>query len=330
MLGLDIGGANLKIADGRGDARSVAFALWREPRELCARLCKLLNEYPRDEDLAVTMTGELCDCFSTKADGVRHILAAIENAAGDRAVIVYLTDGRFVPIAEALRTPLAAAASNWHALATFACRYVESGIGVLIDIGSTTTDIVPLTPNGPIANNLDDTSRLIAGEMVYSGVGRTPIYAVCASLTFHVKQCPVAAEFFATTADAYVTLNEIAENPADTNTADSRPKTKAFAQTRLARSICMDPAKFYLLDARAAAIAVREAQTEQLLTAVRKILARLPDLPETIVISGSGEFLARRLVRKIAPHARVTSLAERLGAAVSRCAPAHAVAVLAQ
>ncbi len=80
-LGLDIGGANLKAADGRGWAHSVPFALWRNPQGLIGALAALVETAPAAERLAVTMTGELCDCFRSKAEGVRHILAAVVQVA---------------------------------------------------------------------------------------------------------------------------------------------------------------------------------------------------------------------------------------------------------
>ena len=84
-LGLDIGGANLKAADGRGWAKSVSFPLWRDPHGLAGALDALVQNAPVSERLAVTMTGELCDCFSSKIEGVRHILAAVDQlAAGGR------------------------------------------------------------------------------------------------------------------------------------------------------------------------------------------------------------------------------------------------------
>src|SRR5438270_11652478 len=104
-LGLDIGGANLKAADGRGWARSVSFALWREPNRLAAALDSLIEGGPISEGLAVTMTGELCDCFCSKADGVRHILSAVASVAQRHDVLVYLGDGRFVTISDATALP---------------------------------------------------------------------------------------------------------------------------------------------------------------------------------------------------------------------------------
>ena len=46
----------------------------------------LIETAPPAERMAVTMTGELCDCFPTKADGVRHIVDAAAAAGGSRDV----------------------------------------------------------------------------------------------------------------------------------------------------------------------------------------------------------------------------------------------------
>ena len=330
MLGLDIGGANLKIADGQGYARSMPFALWSEPRRLPAHLQEFLAAAPRSNELAVTMTGELCDCFGTKEEGVRHIVKSVAAIAGDRRVLIYLTDGRLVSVDEALQLPLAAAASNWHALAAFACRFLPLGTGLLIDIGSTTTDIVGLAPAGPTPTANDDTSRLLAGELVYMGVRRTPVCSIVRSLPYRGQECPVAAEFFAAAADAYVVLGDLLEDRNDFNTADGRPLSKQFATVRLARSICADRTRFRALDARAASIAVRDAQIDRIVSAARRVIARLPKRPSMVVLSGAGEFLGKSVLLKIVPTVPTISLAEELGPTVSGCAPAHALAVLAR
>ncbi len=84
-LGLDVGGANLKLADGRGWAATRPFPLWRQPGGLMAALEELLATAPSADGLALTMTGELADCFATKREGVEAILGAVE-AAADRAL----------------------------------------------------------------------------------------------------------------------------------------------------------------------------------------------------------------------------------------------------
>ena len=329
-LGVDIGGANLKAADGRGWAHSAAFPLWRTPHELSAAVADIINAAPAAERLAVSMTGELCDCFRTKAEGVQHILSAVEKATAKRSVCVYLVDGGLVSIDEARAVPHLAAASNWHALARFTCRFTGKGAGLLIDIGSTTTDIVPLQNGRPCPNGFTDTDRLVAGELVYTGVGRTPVCAAVRWLPWRGARCPVAAELFATTADAYVILDEIPEQPEATWTADGRPLTKACARARLARMICADASSFDDTDAQGAADHVRGCQTEQLSTAVNRVIQQMGAEPKCVVTSGSGEFLAGRLLDPWHASAERVSIAGMLGPVVSSAAAAHALAVIAR
>ena len=97
-LAVDIGGANIKISDGKTFADSTAFPLWKDPTGLAQELRKLLAEAPVSERLAVTMTGELADCFENKAAGVNAILDAVEEAAASRHTRCYLVDGRVVTL----------------------------------------------------------------------------------------------------------------------------------------------------------------------------------------------------------------------------------------
>src|SRR3978361_399199 len=81
VLGLDIGGANLKAATADKRAVSVPFALWKQPDKLPVALAELVAKFPDATEMAVTMTGELCDCFETKRDGVHAIIAATRFAS---------------------------------------------------------------------------------------------------------------------------------------------------------------------------------------------------------------------------------------------------------
>ena len=329
-LALDIGGASLKAADGFGFAAWRDFPLWKTPDALPRALRDLLSNCPAHDRLAVTMTGELADCFATKREGVARILAAVAEATGRGSVLVYLTSGQFVDPPRAARQPLAAAASNWHALASFACRMVRRDCGLLVDVGSTTADIVPLSPAGPLAQGTIDPERLACGELVYTGVRRSPICAVLRDLPWRGQPCPVAHEVFATTGDAYVTLGDIAEDATCTTTADGRPLTRRWARDRLARSICADRDLFDSADARAAAQRVRQAQVALLANAAQAVAARLPAVLATVVASGQGEFLASEVCQSLGLVDRLVSLAEEFGPAVSRVATAHALALLAR
>jgi probable H4MPT-linked C1 transfer pathway protein len=329
-LGLDIGGANLKAADGRGWAASRPISLWRDPDGLSTALRELITAAPPRKRVAVTMTGELCDCFRTKAEGVLHILQAVTDATADEETWAYLVDGRLVPIDEAESEVDLAAASNWHALATFVCRFAAGKSVIMIDIGSTTTDIVPLSSDQVASSTVIDTQRLLRGELVYTGVARTPVCAVVAHLPWGGSQCPVAAEVFATTADAYLLLGDLKPQRDWTWTADGRPLTPEFALERLARMVCADRTQFSATAAVDAAHAIRDAQLARLRAALERVSASLPTAPTSYILSGAGEFLARQLVGAEKPDGRVVSLSEILGLAVSACAPAHALAVLAR
>ena len=54
IVGLDIGGANLKAASVGGPALSRRFALYRTPERLGDELRSLLGEFPKVTRLAVT------------------------------------------------------------------------------------------------------------------------------------------------------------------------------------------------------------------------------------------------------------------------------------
>jgi probable H4MPT-linked C1 transfer pathway protein len=324
VIGLDVGGANLKAAHTFGPARTHPFALWKHPDELPGALRALLADLPPARLLAVTMTGELCDCFETKRAGVRHILDAVASACPDLPVRVWRLDGRFVDLADAHDDPLPAAASNWLALATFAGRYAPAGPAVLVDVGSTTTDVIPLWEGVPRPGGRTDPERLRTRELVYTGVGRTPVCALAGG--------EVMAERFATTRDVYLLLGELPEDAGDDDTADGRPATRDYAHARLARMLGGDGVLTARADTLALARRVRSAQLGLLCAAFDRVCSTLPHHPETWVLSGSGEFLAGAALADWpgGRGSRIISLTDRLGPERSGAACAHAVAVLAR
>ncbi|HEX3998474.1 MAG TPA: hydantoinase/oxoprolinase family protein [Pirellulales bacterium] len=329
-LALDIGGANLKAADGLGFAVSQPFALWKNPRLLVEALRTLVAGAPRADHLAATMTGELADCFNTKTEGVEFIVNALSTAADGRHTRIYLNNGLLVSPQIALKQPLAAAATNWHALARFAGRYAPKGSGLLVDIGSTTTDIIPLVDGRPAAQGKTDPERLISSELVYTGVERSPVCALVNAVPWRKQQCPVAQEVFSTTWDAYLTLGDLPEEPNNSNTADGRPATKSAARDRLARAICADRETFDEADAHAAAEAIARSQLAKIAVAVAQVGGRFDSPLETVVVSGRGEFVARRVLERMKTPAKIVSLDQELGPALSRSATAHALAVIAR
>ncbi len=331
VVGLDIGGANVKAAHSDGVARTRPFALWRRPERLPEVLRDTLASLPPFDLLAVTMTAELADCYATKAEGVVCVLEAVERTAAGRPVQVWQTGAEFVPVNVAKDIPQLVAAANWHALATFVGRLVPHGPSLLLDVGSTTTDLVPLQDGLPVPAGLTDKDRLLSGELVYTGARRTPVCAVVDVLPLGDRLCPVAAELFATTLDVYLLLGDVPERPEDNDTADGRPATRPFAHGRLARMLCCDGTELPLQTTVQMAQFVARRQLERLVEAARSVLRRLPGSPQTVLVSGSGEFLARRVVDglpELAGAERV-SLRQCFSPEVSEAACAFAVARLA-
>jgi (4-(4-[2-(gamma-L-glutamylamino)ethyl]phenoxymethyl)furan-2-yl)methanamine synthase len=339
ILGLDIGGANLKAATPDKRAVSVPFALWKQPDRLPAALAELVARFPDAEELAVTMTGELCDCYETKREGVSAIIKAVRFASAGRRIRVWSTDGVFVNDNDAKANHMKVAAANWHALATFAGQFVPEGPATLIDIGSTTTDVIPMLDGQPVARGRTDHERLRYSELVYTGVRRTPIMALIGER--------VAAENFATSLDVYLWLGLIPEEPGCTDTADGRPATRLHAFNRLCRmlggdrewigeeaieNLCLD-----VITRQASLIGnafgrVWNVIGERIADQARRAFRERPQTP---IVSGSGEFLLRQAFERgwiydgADRGVELVLLSDKLDHQLSACAPAYAVAVLA-
>ena len=200
---------------------------------------------------------------------------------------------------------------------------------MLVDVGSTTTDIIALIDGSPAATGRTDTDRLASDELVYMGVRRTPVCAIAGS--------DVAAELFATTRDVYLVLGKVVEDPAECDTADGRPATRANAHARLSRMKCGDPELMSSEATEAFAAELHERIVDRLNYAYTRVestaqghLRHRKRYPRRAIASGSGEFLARELLLKRGWHPNhITSLSDNLGGLVASCAPAYALAVLA-
>lgn len=329
-LAFDIGGANIKAAHSSGGGRTLPFELWKRPDGLGPVLAALAATFPRSDRLALTMTAELCDCYPTKAVGVNRVLDAVVSALPDLPISVWGVDEQFHSVDEIRQRPLLAAAANWLALADVAARDVPRGEGLLIDIGTTTTDLIPLRDGRAVVRGRTDTERLQSGELVYAGVRRTPVFALATELPFRGEPTGLAAELFASTLDVYLTLGEVEPDPKDLSTADGRPATVEAARDRLARMVGADRDGFSAADALAFARAADEVLLARLESAARKACRAAEVELKGAVIAGSGSFVARRLARRlVVGDEAILSLTEAWGPVASSAGCAHALVVLA-
>ena len=327
---LDIGGANLKAAHSNGLAGTVSFELWKHPAQLSEVLARLAKSFPTYDKLAITMTAELCDCFATKEQGVRTILEATRILADSHQIFIWGTDCRFKSLSETLNDPERAAAANWLALAEVASRFAETGSGLIIDIGSTTTDLIPLLNQRPALRGFTDTERLRSGELVYAGIRRTPLSALATEVFWKGSTTGLAAEYFASTHDIYLILGDISPDPIDTSTADGRPATVAAARDRLARMVGADRNSFSEADALELSQALDHALCERLLRSAQKAMGS-QDPPQSVLVSGSGTFLARRLAARLAENkGKIIDLDQAWGPKFSEAACAQSLLILAR
>ncbi len=321
VVGVDIGGANLKYyASANGQAVSKRFPMWLRSATLAETLTVDLACFPTIDSLAVTMTGELADCFEDRSVGVRTIVDQVVVAAsrlGIADVGFYGTDGAFhsAPAAKSMVDIVAAA--NWHALATLVASQFESATTV-IDIGSTTTDIIPISAGRVTTSATSDHQRLIEGSLVYVGCRRTPVCALIGRLHFAGQACPVINELFATIDDARLLMETSGEDPQDLDTADKRPRTIECAANRIARMIGLDRRTVSIDQAKGLASQIVEAAAARIAAAFQRI-----HLPGPVVVAGHGADLLR-----LHPAVQIDRLSDQLGDAASRCAPSYAVALL--
>lgn len=335
-VGLDIGGANIKAAHSDGECRSRSFPLWKSPEKLTDTLASLIGDWLPCSGIAVTMTGELADCFETKAEGVDQILTSVEQAADGTPIAVWQTVGEFVDAPTAREFWQLTAAANWHALATFVGRVAPEGTALLLDIGSTTTDIIPLQNGLPNPTGRTDSERLISAELFYSGVRRTPVCAVAYSVPIEREvtgngYSQLAAELFATTQDVYLLQGNAAESPDDLDTANGRPATIVGAHDRLSRQLCCDRSELSLDEAKAVADFLANVQRQRLSGAIDRVLTTLESPCEEVIVSGEGSFLGHQILDN---HSKLKSvfrhsLTEMFSAETSTAACAYALTRLA-
>lgn len=256
MIGIDVGGANLKVVDNDG-VHIHYCPLWQE-----APIQELLSPYAGSENAAVVMSGELADCFSSKQEGIGFIVSEVKAVFPD--AIFYGMDGRFHTSA----VPQLAAA-NWLAMADMLkSRYPDA---VLVDMGSTTTDIIPLNAFDSMIGQTDLT-RLQQGYLVYCGLLRTNVATLIHSANVNGINTPVSTEYFASTGDVYVTLNRIEETLFSADTADRKGTDRTSCLRRLARVVCADLEEIGESGALDVARSVYNLQKNVITNAVHKVV----------------------------------------------------------
>jgi probable H4MPT-linked C1 transfer pathway protein len=339
VLGFDIGGANTKGAlltvENDKVQSSVAvqyFPVWKDPNKLPDTLLALTDRLGLDNvaALGVTMTAELSDAYQTKREGINHILSSVKKAFPKLPVYVLNTDSKLQTVENSLDQPLSVASANWAATGWLVTQKIRNA--VVVDIGSTSTSIIPIVNGKVAAAGRTDLDKLLCGELVYTGSLRTNIATIVQSIPIKGGVAGVSSELFALSGDVHTILGHIIPQDYTSETADGRGKTVQEATARLARVVCADTEMLSKPEIIDMAKFIYCKQLQQVATGIEKVYSRAESLATgqvSVVVTGLGRnFLARKAAVQIGAR-HIIDLGELLQPEAVMATPAFGVALMA-
>lgn len=335
-LGLDIGGANLKATHtcldyGRITSKTLTryFPIWIRGKEALPHA--LLKLKPKNSVKAVgaTVTAELSDVYATKREGIHHVLDSLSKVWKRNLVYMLGVDAKLHPRQAMHRNPIIAAAANWAATGWLASRIFEDCI--VIDVGTTTTSIIPVLSSRIKVRGKNDLKKLACGELVYTGVLRTNIAAITQHLIIDGKPTRVSSELFSLSSDVHLILRNISRREYTTETADGRGRSVREAEARLARVVCSDREQLTPRQIRNMAMQIHHKQIEAISEALIQVseahgINRTQRFP--IITAGLGRgFLAERAARK-SGFRKIIDAARLFGPSAAGAIPSYAVSLM--
>jgi len=337
VAGLDIGGANLKVAIAEkgvlADVRQVPCALWRGVDQLELALTEVSGLIGKADVVRVTMTGELADVFPDRYTGVSRIVEVVVATLGPD-VQFWMGRRGFGTASEAVANHMDVASTNFVASAVSVSARLPAQSGMLIDMGSTTTDLVAFERGTAFPIEFTDAGRLASGELVYTGLTRTPVMAVTTRGVVGGRWQTLARDPFATMADVYRILGTLPDGADQHRTADGRGVSLEESCARLARCFGYDAGQEQgdIAMYRLAARHIAEVQMHSIVEAYIQHLSTLTDCGDLIVSAGIGSGIVAELARRAgAEHmafADAMGVTGDLASVAGHCAPAVALALL--
>jgi len=336
VIGWDVGGVHLKAARAENGQIVKVVQLASPLRGGTERLTQAFGEAKTlvggADHHVVTMTGELADTFVSRAEGVARLAALAADELSDAPVLFYAGPAGLVPPPDAHKHAIEIASANWHVCARLVAQKCNDGL--FVDMGSTTTDVIPLIHGQVVARGYTDAQRLAAGELVYTGLVRGFVMATADRAPVAGAWTTLVNENFATMADVHRILGSLPDGVDLMPTADGRNKTAAGSRARLARMVGADSADLDDAAMRALARWFAEAQLRAIVDAAMLVLSTA-SLPADAPIVGAGigtaavAEVARRLHRPYVAFDGLIDAAPEAAAAAAHCAPAAALALLA-
>lgn len=260
IIGFDIGGANTDLAiidfDEYGEIKDIIsdfsyLPMWYKSNELSQTLLKLIrdnnngggDELSDIDAIGICMTAELVDTYETKVQGVLEIAKDVFDTFTKKynIPVSFVSLNGMIDYETLKSNPLSVAAANWVATSEIAKKISSNCI--MIDTGSTTTDIIPIKNGKECSIGRTDFERLQTSELVYTGTLRTnlaSIYRPNNKISFNGKNYRIGSELFAITADVFNVLDKIDKSDYNCETPDGGNKSKEDSMRRIARVFCVD------------------------------------------------------------------------------------------
>jgi (4-(4-[2-(gamma-L-glutamylamino)ethyl]phenoxymethyl)furan-2-yl)methanamine synthase len=339
VLGFDIGGANTKVTFLKTENTKIKelitileyFPIWKSGKNSLPKILeklkkKLANSKPLD-GIGVTITAELSDEFMTKKEGIIHILDCLCLVFTDIPIFVLNVETNLVSVEEAKKTPLMVASANWAATGWITKQIIKDCI--VVDVGSTSTSIIPIVNGEVAAEGRTDLEKLQNGELVYSGVLRTNVATIVNRIMVHGNATRVSSELFAQTGDVHLVLNNITEDEYTSDTCDGRGKTHIGAAARLARVVCADLDILNEQEIIEMAKFLYQKQIVQIANGLKQVKERVQNKKNIAVVTGIGrKFLARKAAEYVG-FEEINDMNELVGADVAVASPSVGVAFMA-
>ncbi|NHI94146.1 MAG: hypothetical protein EAX96_16770 [Candidatus Lokiarchaeota archaeon] len=341
IIGWDIGGVNSKAAlinYEKGKFKEINlcskyFPIFKHRRnEFFDELREINTEIAKDEKIkimAVTITAELSDAFFNKKEGLNFIIKCFNECFPETDIFFLNNKGNFLSYNEISDKILTLAATNWIATAYLVSKNINNCL--IIDIGSTTTDIIPIL-NGKLSTaSLTDLDRLISGELVYTGLLRATIPSIIHNLEIKGKKSRISFEKFALMADIHLVLNHISEQEYTCETADDRPKNYLNSLARISRVVCADNEMLKEEEILNLAKQLYEAQVKIIKDAIEQVIEKyqaFQDRNFPIVVLGLGGKILGEIAAKRLGFININYLSNILGDEGSKVAPSVAVAFM--
>ena len=293
IIGWDIGGAHIKAVKidfekKKSETKQIYSPIWKNTNNLKKSIKLIKKKFGKCNYHAITMTAELSDIFLERSDGVKYIINLSSKILGDKKIFFY-SKKNFVRKEIALKNTSILNSMNWHATANFISRFFPNCI--LVDIGSTTTDIIPIKNQKIISKGSNDYQRLKSSELIYLGVLRTPIHAV-------EKKKNLIYENFANLSDVYRILNKIPTKFDLSPTQDNKSKNKHDSARRIARIFGKDYKKKHFLKWKKTAYQIEGEHLKILKRVIKKIEKKIFLKKVPIIGAGLGEFLVKKIYNK--------------------------------